>query len=104
MKVSERQAISDKDASGLLSERIALKGDVSARLPIECSGLPRKLSEPLNGVIELSEPTAQLAPLRQVAAKQWKFKRRASFSENRGFRKVVDRDQPAGDLPGWLPR
>jgi hypothetical protein len=102
MKVPERPTISDKDVSSFLSELFALKtGDVSAHLRLECSSLPGKFYEAFNDLIE---PRARLARRHQAAGEQWKFKRRSSLGEVRGFGKGVERDQLSSDLRGWLQR
>ena len=71
----------------LLSALTALKkGDASARLPLEWVGLPGKLSEAFNSVVDLNEGMAQeLARLRQAVGKQGKLKERAALGELRGF-------------------
>ncbi len=87
MKVMERQIITDSEVKVLLSALTALKkGDSSARLPLEWTGLPGKLAETFNDVVELNEGMAQeLARLRQAVGKQGKLKQRASLGEVKGF-------------------
>jgi len=87
MKVVERESISGSEVTVLLSALTALKkGDASARLPLEWVGLPGKLSEAFNSVVDLNEGMAQeLARLRQAVGKQGKLKERAALGEFRGF-------------------
>ena len=87
MSVIEREIITEGEVKLLLSALTALKkGDSSHRLPIEWTGLPGKLSETFNEVVELNEGMAQeLARLRQAVGKQGKLKQRASLGELKGF-------------------
>src|SRR5712671_4629677 len=87
MKVLERESISADEIGLLLSALTALKkGDGSARLPLEWTGLHGKLSEAFNAVVDLNDGMAQeLARLRQAVGKQGKLKERASVGDVRGF-------------------
>ena len=60
MKVMERQIITDSEIKVMLSALTALKkGDSSARMPLEWTGLPGKLAETFNEVVELNAGMAQ---------------------------------------------
>ena len=87
MNVIERPIITDNETKVLLSALTALKkGDSSVRLPIEWTGLPGKLAEAFNEVVELNDGLAQeLYRLRQVVGKEGKLKQRASLGDAKGF-------------------
>ena len=70
MKVMEREILTESDVKLLLSALTSLKkGDGSVRLPIEWTGLPGKLSEAFNEVVELNDGMSQeLARLRRRLA------------------------------------
>ena len=87
MRVLEPETVADSDVKRLLSALTALKkGDGSIRLPLDWTGLPGKLAETFNEVVELNESMAEeLARLRQTVGKQGKLKQRASLGEVKGF-------------------
>ncbi len=75
------------DAKALLDALTALKqGNSSVRLPVEWSGVPGKVAETFNEVVELNERMAEeLFRLRQKVGKEGKLKQRAEMSDVRGF-------------------
>jgi HAMP domain-containing protein/signal transduction histidine kinase/CheY-like chemotaxis protein len=87
VSVLESENISAAQVRQLLSALTALKkGNASVRLPLEWTGLPGKLSEAFNEVVDLNEGmTLELARLRQTVGKEGKLKERASLGEVRGF-------------------
>ena len=82
-----REIVSAGDVRLLLSALTALKkGDSTVRLPLDWTGLPGKLSETFNEVVELNEGMAlELARLRQSVGKEGKLKQRANLGEVKGF-------------------
>ena len=53
MNILERESISTSEAGQLLSALTALKkGDGSVRLPLEWTGLPGKMSDAFNEVVD----------------------------------------------------
>jgi len=87
MNILEREVISASEVRHLLSALTALKkGDGSVRLPLEWTGLPGKVSEAFNEVVDLNEGMAlELARLRQSVGKEGKLKQRANLGEVKGF-------------------
>ncbi len=87
MKVIDRESLSAEEVRILLGALTSLrKGDDSARLPLEWTGLPGKISEAFNNLVDLNEGIArELARLRQVVGKQGKLNERGSLGEVRGF-------------------
>ena len=87
MNVLARESISAADARLMLLALTALKkGDSSACLPVDWTGLPGKLAEAFNEVVELNAGMAQeLARLRQSVGKEGKLKQRANLGEVKGF-------------------
>ncbi len=62
------------------------KGDASARLPMDWMGLPYKVAELFNDVIEMNvRMSEELARLSQVVGKQGKLSKRASLEGVSGF-------------------
>ena len=62
------------------------KGDAKARLPAHWVGLPGKVADTFNELVEQNATLAsELVRLRQVVGKQGKLKQRAVMSETRGF-------------------
>ena len=60
MNVIERQTITDSEVKVLLSALTALKkGDSAVRLPLEWTGVPGKLAEMFNEVVELNDGLTQ---------------------------------------------
>ncbi|HEX5635374.1 MAG TPA: hypothetical protein VFX50_19160, partial [Gemmatimonadales bacterium] len=76
-----------EELSALLNALTALrKGDATVRLPAHWTGLPGKVADVFNDVVELNaDMAAELARLRQVVGKEGKLKERASLPEARGF-------------------
>src|SRR5256885_11641300 len=74
------------DASALLTALSALKkGDFSARLPVEWTGVAGKVADTFNDVIELNERMArELARLGRVVGKEGKIAQRASLGDVSG--------------------
>jgi len=83
----EGGAISPQEARLLLAALISLRqGDSSVRLPADWDGMPGKLAETFNEVVELNERMAEeLSRLRQKVGKEGKLKQRADMSDVRGF-------------------
>src|SRR5688572_22528416 len=71
----------------LIGALAALKqGDSSVRLPLDWTGLPGKLAETFNEVVDLNCHVAdELARLRQKVGKEGKLKQRANLGDARGF-------------------
>ncbi|HSW20355.1 MAG TPA: HAMP domain-containing protein [Ramlibacter sp.] len=62
------------------------KGDASVRLPLHWQGLPGKVADVFNDLVEQNATlAAELVRLRQVVGKEGKLKQRAQLSETRGF-------------------
>src|SRR4051812_34246927 len=76
-----------EELSALLNALTALrKGDATVRLPAHWTGLPGKVADVFNDVVEQNASmAAELARLRQVVGKEGKLKQRASLPEARGF-------------------
>src|SRR5437660_12265039 len=76
-----------EELSALLSALTALrKGDATVRLPGHWTGLPGKVADVFNDVVELNASMAEeLARLRQVVGKEGKLKQRAALRDARGF-------------------
>jgi len=77
----------DADMSTLLVAMTRLrKGDASVRLPVDWLGVPGKVADVFNELVEQNASMAgELARLRQVVGKEGKLKQRAVLSETRGF-------------------
>ena len=84
---SEAPVLSAPDARLMLGALASLRqGDSSVRLPVEWTGVPGKIAETFNEVVELNERMAdELARLRQKVGKEGKLKQRAEMSDVRGF-------------------
>ena len=78
---------SDSEMMHMLAALNALKkGDVSIRLPSEWTGLPGKVADAFNEVVELNDRmSGELARLSRTVGKEGKLKQRASMGEVRGF-------------------
>ncbi|MET0377512.1 MAG: HAMP domain-containing protein [Spongiibacteraceae bacterium] len=62
------------------------KGDVDVRLPEDWQGLPGKVADAFNHVVEQNvRMTAELSRLRRVVGKEGKLKERANFPDATGF-------------------
>ncbi|MEO8154009.1 MAG: HAMP domain-containing protein, partial [Rhizobacter sp.] len=89
MKVMEDAAIAvpEREMATLLAALTQLrKGDASVRLPLHWEGLPGKVADVFNDLVEQNAAMAsELGRLRQVVGKEGKLKQRASLSETRGF-------------------
>ena len=74
------------DAVSLLNALTALKkGDFTARLPVEWTGVAGKVADTFNEVIELNERMArELARLGRVVGKEGKISQRASLGDVSG--------------------
>ena len=74
------------DAPTLLAALKAVrKGDFSARLPDDWTGLPGKVADTFNEVVELNERmAAELERLSQVVGKEGRIGQRASLGDVRG--------------------
>jgi hypothetical protein len=74
------------DAKQLLSVIVALRnGDFSARMPVENTGLPGKISDALNDVVELNaELVAELQRIRKEVGQEGKTKERGTLSQAAG--------------------
>ncbi|MEP7261683.1 MAG: HAMP domain-containing protein, partial [Usitatibacter sp.] len=83
----EGGVIGSQEAKLLLAALAALRqGDSSVRLPAEWDGMPGRLAETFNDVVELNERMAEeLSRLRQKVGKEGKLKQRADMSDVRGF-------------------
>src|SRR5437763_1600179 len=79
--VSQQVATDTVDARQLLSALVAVKkGDFSARLPVEWTGLAGRISDTFNDVIERNEKMAQeLERLSRLVGKEGKTRERASI-------------------------
>jgi HAMP domain-containing protein/signal transduction histidine kinase/DNA-binding response OmpR family regulator len=77
----------DADMSTLLVALTRLrKGDATVRLPVDWLGVPGKVADVFNELVEQNASMAgELARLRQVVGKEGKLKQRAVLSETRGF-------------------
>jgi HAMP domain-containing protein/signal transduction histidine kinase/CheY-like chemotaxis protein len=77
----------DADMSTLLVALTRLrKGDATVRLPVDWVGVPGKVADVFNELVEQNASMAgELARLRQVVGKEGKLKQRAVLSETRGF-------------------
>ena len=75
------------DARSLLAAPTALRqGDSSVRLPVEWTGVPGKIAQTFNEVVEQNERMAgELARLRQKVGKEGKLKQRGEIGDVRGF-------------------
>jgi HAMP domain-containing protein/signal transduction histidine kinase/DNA-binding response OmpR family regulator len=78
---------SDREMLHILAALTALKkGDASIRLPAEWTGLPGKVADAFNDVVDLNERMSEeLARLSNTVGKEGKLKKRASLGEVRGF-------------------
>jgi HAMP domain-containing protein/signal transduction histidine kinase/DNA-binding response OmpR family regulator len=87
MDVLERPVAAQRDMTMILAALSALKkGDGSVRLPAEWTGLPGKVAEAFNDVVELNQRMAEeLARLSLVVGKEGKVKQRGSLGDVRGF-------------------
>src|SRR5215510_15296071 len=73
----------DFDTSQLLSALMAFKrGDFSARLPEDWTGVPGKIADTFNAVIEMNERMArELERIVRVVGKEGRISQRASIGE-----------------------
>ena len=89
MKVIEASVVapSEREMATLLAALTQLRrGDPTVRLPIHWEGLPGKVADVFNDLVEQNATMAsELARLRQVVGKEGKLKQRAILSERRGF-------------------
>ncbi len=89
MKVIENPnlAAPEREMATLLAALTQLRrGDASVRLPLHWEGLPGKVADVFNDLVEQNAAMAtELGRLRQVVGKEGKLKQRASLSETRGF-------------------
>ena len=87
MELLERPVVAERDMTLILAALTALKkGDGSVRLPAEWTGLPGKVAEALNDVVELNQRMAEeLSRLSVVVGKEGKVKQRGSLGDVRGF-------------------
>jgi HAMP domain-containing protein/signal transduction histidine kinase/DNA-binding response OmpR family regulator len=85
--VLEQPVTSERGMPLILEALIALKkGDASVRLPAEWTGLPGKVAEAFNDVVELNQRMAdELARLSVVVGKEGKVKQRGSLGDVRGL-------------------
>src|SRR5678815_4170914 len=76
-----------QEVRSLLTALSGLKqGDSSVRLPVEWTGMPGKIAETFNEVVELNGRMAdELSRLRQKVGKEGKLKQRVEMPEARGF-------------------
>ena len=76
------QATEDLDLKQLLSVLTAArKGDFSRRMPIDRTGLPGKVSDALNDLLDLNaELCAEVARVSTVVGKEGKTSQRASLN------------------------
>ena len=97
------------DAKQLLSVIVALRnGDFSARMPVENTGLPGKISDALNDVVELNaELVAELQRIRKEVGQEGKTKERGTLSQAAGGWKaaisavndlITDLGQPTNEI------
>jgi len=89
MKVIEDAAIAvpEREMATLLAALTQLRrGDASVRLPVHWEGLPGKVADVFNDLVEQNAAMAdELGRLRQVVGKEGKLKQRATLNETRGF-------------------
>jgi HAMP domain-containing protein/signal transduction histidine kinase/DNA-binding response OmpR family regulator len=89
MKVLEAAtiAVPEREMATLLAALTQLRrGDASVRLPLHWEGLPGKVADVFNDLVEQNAAMAdELGRLRQVVGKEGKLKQRASLTEMRGF-------------------
>ena len=102
MATIQESMTSDLDSGELLSALSALKrGDFSVRLPVEWTGLPGKIADAFNDVIELNERMAdELDRLGRVVGKEGKITERASIGQVGGSwaAKIASVNNLVGDL------
>jgi hypothetical protein len=77
----------DDHTPELLSGLLALKaGDTSVKLPVAWEGVPGKIADAFNAVVDLNiRTTAELARLSRVVGKEGKLKQRANLGDVVGF-------------------
>ncbi|MDM0066690.1 HAMP domain-containing protein [Variovorax sp. J31P207] len=90
MKVLEHAPVTDNandEMAVLLDAMTRLrKGDAKVRLPAQWVGLPGKVADIFNELVEQNATLAsELVRLRQVVGKEGKLKQRAVMAETRGF-------------------
>src|SRR5207245_6334092 len=87
MPALQEAPIQELDAAALLSALTSVKkGNYSVRLPGEWTGIPGKVADTFNEVMELNERMAkELERLSQVVGKQGKLNQRASLGDVSGF-------------------
>ena len=87
MELLERPVTSDQYLSDILGALVALKrGDGTVRLPAHWTGLPGKVAEALNDVVDLNQRMSdELARLAVVVGKEGQVKQRGSVGDVRGF-------------------
>src|SRR5262249_46698014 len=87
MELLDRPVTSDQYLSDILIALQALKtGDGSVRLPAYWTGLPGKVAEALNDVVDLNQRMSdELARLSVVVGKEGQVKQRGSVGDVRGF-------------------
>src|SRR5688500_13750590 len=91
MKVLEHTpsalAVPNPEMVALLEALIKLRqGDATVRLPAHWLGLPGKVADVFNALVEQNGSMAsELARLRQVVGKEGKLKQRAQLAQAQGF-------------------
>ena len=87
MDVVERSVVSQADMKLMLGALTALKkGESSVRLPSEWTGLPGKIADAFNDVVDLNQRMAdELARLSRIVGKEGKLKQRGSLGDVKGF-------------------
>ena len=90
MRVIEDAAIAVPEREMAVTLLAALtqlrRGDASVRLPVHWEGLPGKVADVFNDLVEQNAAMAdELGRLRQVVGKEGKLKQRATLNETRGF-------------------
>jgi HAMP domain-containing protein/signal transduction histidine kinase/DNA-binding response OmpR family regulator len=92
MKAAQAATTDAVNPSELLSVLISLKkGDFSARMPIDGTGIAGKIADALNDVIELNERMAkELERVSAAVGKEGKISQRASLSAGGGWASCVD--------------
>jgi len=80
-------ATPEREMATLLAALMQLRrGDASVRLPLHWDGLPGKVADVFNDLVEQNAAmAAELGRLRQVVGKEGKLKQRAVLNETRGF-------------------
>src|ERR1700693_2872637 len=87
LQTRPRLPVPEVEMTALLGALTALKrGDSTVRLPHEWTGLPGKVAEAFNDVVELNERMAEeLVRLSKTVGKEGKLRNRANVGDVRGF-------------------